>query len=148
MLLFIFVKFAEEGSVLVVDVGTLTLAPSLLPVRPPDKKEKISGKHIKYWIIFYILFCLVTIWSMHGWYYSQAHDCLMWLVYVRKIIPSFCLGVKVMHRSRVCYLTTLEVKLPGVEIPPEWDLLQTCASRQLADNGTRRKKLWFGFPLW
>lgn len=61
MLLFTFVKFAEEGSVLVVDVGTLTLAPSLLPVRPPDKKEKISGKHIKYWIIFYILFCLVTI---------------------------------------------------------------------------------------
>lgn len=75
----------EEGSVLVVDVGTLTLAPSLLPVRPPDKKEKISG-------------------------------------------------VKVMHRSRVCYLTTLEVKLPGVEIPLEWDLSQTCASRQLAEN--------------
>ncbi|XP_042887666.1 uncharacterized protein LOC122263338 isoform X2 [Penaeus japonicus] len=76
---------SEEGSVLVVDVGTLTLAPSLLPARPPDKQEKISG-------------------------------------------------VKVMHRSRVCYLTTLEVKLPGVEIPPEWDLSQTCASRQLLDN--------------
>lgn len=50
-------------------------------------------------------------------------------------LTSFRLGVKVMHRSRVCYLTTLEVKLPGVEIPPEWDLSQTCASRQLLDNG-------------
>lgn len=58
---------------------------------------------------------------------------------MRKIIPSFCLGVKVMHRSRVCYLTTLEVKLPGVEIPPEWDLSQTCASRQLAENGMREE---------
>lgn len=44
-----------------------------------------------------------------------------------------------MHRSRVCYLTTLEVKLPGVEIPPEWDLSQTCASRQLAENGMREE---------
>lgn len=29
---------------LVVDVGTLTLAPPLLPPKPSDKTEKISGK--------------------------------------------------------------------------------------------------------
>ncbi|MPC67302.1 C2 domain-containing protein 3 [Portunus trituberculatus] len=44
-------------------------------------------------------------------------------------------GVRVLHRSRVCYLTTLDVSLPALEPPSEWDLSQTCASRQLVDHG-------------
>ncbi|XP_045602674.1 uncharacterized protein [Procambarus clarkii] len=75
----------DEGSVLIVDIGTLILAPPLLPPKPLNNAEKVSG-------------------------------------------------VRVMHRSRVCYLTTLDVNLPGLDIPPEWEMAQTCASRQLVDH--------------
>lgn len=50
--------------------------------------------------------------------------------------PSFLgTGARVLHRSRVCYLTTLDISLPVLEPPLEWDLSQTCASRQLVDRG-------------
>ncbi|KAG7170705.1 C2 domain-containing protein 3-like [Homarus americanus] len=75
----------DEGSVLVVDVRTLTLAPPLLPAKPPNKTENMSG-------------------------------------------------VRVMHRSRVCYLTTLDINLPELDIPAELELSQTFASRQLVDH--------------
>ncbi|XP_068244254.1 uncharacterized protein [Palaemon carinicauda] len=75
---------SDDGSVLVVDVGTLTLSPALLPPKVEDS-SKVSG-------------------------------------------------VRVMHRSRVCYLTTLDVSFPHLELPQDWDISQTCASRQLAGN--------------
>ncbi|XP_066969815.1 uncharacterized protein [Macrobrachium rosenbergii] len=75
---------SDDGSVLVVDVGTLTLSPALLPPKVEDN-SKVSG-------------------------------------------------VRVMHRSRVCYLTTLDVSFPHLELPQDWDISQTCASRQLTGN--------------
>ncbi|XP_064115490.1 LOW QUALITY PROTEIN: uncharacterized protein LOC135221688 [Macrobrachium nipponense] len=75
---------SDDGSVLVVNVGTLTLSPALLPPKVEDS-SKVSG-------------------------------------------------VRVMHRSRVCYLTTLDVIFPHLELPQDWDISQTCASRQLTGN--------------
>ncbi|KAK7054607.1 hypothetical protein SK128_008007 [Halocaridina rubra] len=75
----------DEGSVLIIDAGTLILSPSVIPQRHPDKSGKISG-------------------------------------------------VRVMHLSRICYLTTFDVNFPHLELPPDWDISQTCASRQLVEN--------------
>lgn len=76
---------SDEGSLLVVDVGTLTLSSPLLPPTPPEIRKKVTGVHV-------------------------------------------------LHRSRVCYLTTLDLSLPELDPPFEWDLSQTCASRQLVDH--------------
>ena len=43
----------------------------------------------------------------------------------------------------MCYLTSLDVSLPGMEPISEWELSQTCASRQLVDHGKEETPHWY-----
>lgn len=53
-----------------------------------------------------------------------------------------------LHRSRVCYLTSLEISLPVLEASSiEWQISHTCASRQIIDNGEPNTFVAFSLTL-